>query len=143
MSKSILIRRVLVQIDNNEPFLTSVWGQKMYTAMLPTDLNRHKKVNSMSQLLDLYEHIPNAWLTKTFFGNQNKIIIPSLNFNMYDIPITEKFFKKHTLTLHFEYEPYEMTLKDVMDTFDMDTALEIITDRIGRKVDKTIIKEFI
>ena len=26
MSKSILIKRVLVQIDNNEPFLTSAWG---------------------------------------------------------------------------------------------------------------------
>lgn len=66
MSKSILIRRVLVQIDNNEPFLTSAWGQKMYTEMLPSDLNRHKKVNNMPQLLDLYEHITNAYLTKTF-----------------------------------------------------------------------------
>ena len=36
-----------------------------------------------------------------------------------------------------------MTLKDVIDTFDMDTALEIISDRIGRKVDKKIIKEFL
>ena len=143
MSKNILIRRVLVQVDNNEPFLTSVWGQKMYTEMLPSDLNRHKKVNNMSQLLDLYKHIPNTYLTKTFFGNQNKIIIPSLNFNMYDISITEKFFKKHALTIHFEYEPYEMTLKDVIETFDMNTAIEIINDRIGAKVDKKILKEFL
>lgn len=140
MSKSILIKRVLVQIDNNEPFLTSAWGQKMYTEMSPTDLNRHKKVDNMFQLLDLYKHIPNAWLTKTFFGNSNKILIPSFG---YDISITEKFFKKHTLTLHFEYEPYKMTLKDVIDTFDMDTALEIISDRIGTKVDKKILKEFL
>ena len=140
MSKSILIKRVLVQIDNNEPFLTSVWGQKMYTEMSPADLNRHKKVDNMFQLLDLYKYIPNTWLTKTFFGNSNKIIISSFGF---DISITEKFFKKHTLTLHFEYEPYEMTLKDVINTFDMDTALEIISDRIGRKVDKKIIKEFL
>ena len=143
MSKSILIRRVLVQIDNNEPFLTSVWGQKIYTEILPTDLNRHKKVDNMSQLLDLYKYIPNAWLTKTFFGNSNKVIIPSFDFNMRDISITEKFFKKHTLTLHFEYKPYEMTLKDVINTFDMNTALEIISDRIGTKVDKKILKEFL
>lgn len=112
----------------------------MYTEMSPADLNRHKKVDNMFQLLDLYKYIPNAWLTKTFFGNSNKIIISSFGF---DISITEKFFKKHTLTLHFEYEPYEMTLKDVINTFDMDTALEIISDRIGRKVDKKIIKEFL
>lgn len=143
MSKNILIKRVLIQVDNDKPFLTSVNGQFMYTEMLPTDLNKHKKINSMSQLLDLYKYIPNAYLTKTFFGNQNKIIISSFDFNMYDISITEKFFKKHTLTLHFIYEPYEMTLKEVINTFNMDTAIEIISDRLNTKVDTKILKEFL
>ena len=144
MSKNILIRRVCVQIDNNEPFLTSINGRFMYTEMLPTDLDRHKKVNNMSQLLNLYEYIPNAELTKTFFNKQNKIKIPRLDFSMFDIiSITEKFFKKHTLTLHFEYGYYEMTLKEVINTFDMDTALEIISDRLNTKVDTKILKEFL
>lgn len=144
MSKNILIRRVWVQIDNNEPFLTSVIRPYMYTEMLPIDLNRTKKIDSMSQLIDLYEYIPNAELTKTFFNKQNKIKIPRLDFSVFDIiSITEKFFKKHTLTLHFKYNPYEMTLKEVINTFDMDTALEIINDRLNTKVDTKILKEFL
>ena len=75
--------------------------------------------------------------------NQNKIIISSFDFNMYDISITEKFFKKHTLTLHFEYEYYEMTLKEVINTFNIDTAIEIISDRLNTKVDAKILKEFL
>lgn len=59
------------------------------------------------------------------------------------ISITEKFFKKHTLTIHFKYEPYDMTLKEIVNIFNADTALEIISDRIGAKVDKKILKEFL
>lgn len=62
---------------------------------------------------------------------------------MYDISITEKFFKKHTLTIHFEYEPYEMTLKDVIETFDMNTAIEIISDRIGKKINQKTIEKLL
>lgn len=147
MSKNILIRRVLVQIDDNEPFLTTLFNRQLiYTEMLPSDLNRRKKVNNMSQLLSLYKYIPNAELTKTLFNKQVKIKITYYgNYSeiISSISITEKFFKKHTLTLHFEYEPQKMTLKDVINTFDMDTALEIINDRMGAKVNKKIIKEFL
>ena len=36
-----------------------------------------------------------------------------------------------------------MTLKEIANIFDVDTALEIISDRIGAKVDKKILKEFL
>ena len=52
--------------------------------------------------------------------------------------ITEKFFKKHTLTIYFKYEPYDMTLKEIANIFDVDTALEIISDRIIKKLKITI-----
>lgn len=59
------------------------------------------------------------------------------------ISITKKFFKKYTLTIYFKYEPYEMTSKEVANIFDVDTALEIISDKIGAKADKKILKEFL
>lgn len=147
MEKKILIRRILVQVDNGKVYYTSAFDYKlMYTTQSVDDLTRHQKIINMPQLMSLYKHIPNAEYSKTLFGKKDKIIIPYVGgetcfFNT--ISITEKFFKKHTLTLHFEYKPYEMTLKDVINTFDMDTALEIINDRIGTKVDKKILKEFL
>lgn len=36
-----------------------------------------------------------------------------------------------------------MTLKEIVNIFNADTALEIISDRIGAKVDKKILKEFL
>lgn len=147
MSKSILIRRVLVQVNNGKVYYTSAFDYKlMYTTQSADDLTRHKKITNMPQLMSLYKHIPNAEYSETLFGKKDKIIISYVGGETCfsnTISITEKFFKKHTLTIHFKYEPYDMTLKDVINTFDMDTALEIITDRMGQKVDKTIIKEFI
>ena len=140
MEKEILIRRVLVQVDNGKVYYTSAFDYKlMYTTQSADDLTRHKKIINMPQLMSLYKHIPTAEHSKTLFGKKDKIIISYVGGETCfsnTISITEKFFKKHTLTLHFEYKPYEMTLKDVINTFDMDTALEIINDRIGAKVDK-------
>lgn len=99
----------------------------------------------MSQLMNLYKYIPTAEHSKTLFNKKDKITISyESKKNFFDsISITEKFFKKHTLTIYFKYEPYDMTLKEIANIFDVDTALEIISDRIGAKVDKKILKEFL
>ena len=147
MEKKILIRRVLVQVDNGKVYYTSAFDYKlMYTTQSADDLTRHQKIINMPQLMSLYKHIPNAEYSKTLFSKKDKIIISYVGgetcfFNT--ISITEKFFKKHTLTIHFKYEPYDMTLKEIVNIFDVDTALEIISDRIGAKVDKKILKEFL
>lgn len=143
MEKKILIRRVLVQVDNSETYYTSAFNCKlMYTSQSATDLTRHQKIINMSQLMSLYKYIPTAEYSKTLFNKKDKITISYENetnfFNT--ISITEKFFKKHTLTIHFKYEPYDMTLKEIVNIFNADTALEIISDRIGAKVDKKIFK---
>lgn len=146
MEKKILIQRVLVQIDNGESCYTSAFNCKlMYTAQQAIDLTRHKKITNMSQLINFYQFIPNAEYSKTLFNKKDKIIIPYLSETCFfnTISITEKFFKKHTLTIHFKYEPYDMTLKEIATIFNADTALEIISDRIGAKVEKKILKEFL
>lgn len=146
MEKKILIRRIFIQIDNSETYYTSAFNCKlMYTAQSATDLTRHKKITSMLQLMDFYKHIPTAEHSKTLFNNKDKITISyESEKNFFDsISITEKFFKKHTLTIYFKYEPYNMTLKEIANIFDEDTAFEIISDRIGAKVDKKILKEFL
>ena len=146
MEKNILIRRILIQIDNSKFYYTSVSDYKlMYTTQSAIDLTRYKKITSMPQLMDFYKHIPTAEYLKTLFNKKDKIIISYVGETYFfnTISITEKFFKKHTLTILFKYEPYDMTLKEIANIFDMDTALEIISDRIGAKVDKKILKEFL
>ena len=146
MEKNILIMRVLVQIDNSKFYYTSVSDYKlMYTTQSAIDLTRHKKITSMPQLMDFYKHISTAEHSKTLFNKKDKITISDMDEKCFfnTISITEKFFKKHTLTIYFKYEPYEMTLKEIANIFDTDTALEIISDRIGAKVDKKILKEFL
>ena len=146
MEKNILIMRVLVQIDNSKFYYTSVSDYKlMYTTQSAIDLTRHKKITSMPQLMDFYKHISTAEYSKTLFNKKDKITISDMDEKCFfnTISITEKFFKKHTLTIYFKYEPYEMTLKEIANIFDTDTALEIISDRIGAKVDKKILKEFL
>lgn len=147
MEKKILIRRILVQVDNGKVYYTSAFDYKlMYTTQSVDDLTRHQKIINMPQLMSLYKHIPNAEYSKTLFGKKDKIIISYVGgetcfFNT--ISITEKFFKKHTLTIHFEYKPYDMTLKDVINTFDMNTAIEIISDRIGKKINQKTIEKLL
>ena len=99
----------------------------------------------MPQLISLYKYIPTAEYSKTLFNKKDKITISYESEKKFfdSISITEKFFKKHTLTIHFKYELYDMTLKEIANIFDVDTALEIISDRIGAKVDKKILKEFL
>lgn len=95
----------------------------------------------MPQLMSLYKYIPTAEHSKTLFNKKDKITISYEGKKIFcdSISITEKFFKKHTLTIHFKYEPYDMTLKEIANIFNVDTALEII----GAKVDKKILKEFL
>lgn len=146
MEKKILIRRISIQIDNSETYYTSAFNCKlMYTTQSATNLTRQKKIINMSQLMSLYKYIPTAEHSKTLFNKKDKITISyESEKNFFDsISITEKFFKKHTLTILFKYEPYDMTLKEIANIFDVDTALEIISDRIGAKVDKKILKEFL
>ena len=146
MEKKILIMRVLVQIDDSKFYYTSVSDYKlMYTTQSAIDLTRHKKFTSMPQLMDFYKHIPTAEHSKTLFNKKDKITISYVGETCFfnTISITEKFFKKHTLTILFKYEPYDMTLKEIANIFNVDTALEIISDRIGAKVDKKILKEFL
>lgn len=146
MEKKILIRRIFIQIDDSETCYTSAFNCKlMYTTQSANDLTRHQKIINMPQLISLYKYIPTAEYSKTVFNKKDKItIFYESEKKFFDsISITEKFFKKHTLTIHFKYELYDMTLKEIANIFDVDTALEIIRDRIGAKVDKKILKEFL
>lgn len=136
MEKEILIRRVLVQIDDDKFYYTSAFAYKlMYTAQSTDDLTRHKKITNMSQLMSLYKYIPNAEYSKTLFDKKDKIIISCVGKTCFfnTISITEKFFKKHTLTILFEYKPKFLTLSEIINNFDPDTALEIIRDKLGKK----------
>ena len=138
--------RVLVQIDDSKFYYTSISDYKlMYTTQSAIDLTRHKRITNMSQLMSLYKYIPTAEHSKTLFNKKDKITISYVGEKCFfnTISITEKFFKKHTLTILFKYEPYDMTLKEIANIFNSDTALEIISDRIGAKVDKKILKEFL
>lgn len=80
MEKKILIRNVLIQIDNGENYYTSAFDYKlMYTTQSADDLTRHQKIINMPQLMSLYKHIPNAEYSKTLFNKKDKIIIPYIS----------------------------------------------------------------
>lgn len=94
MEKKILIRNVLIQIDNGENCYTSAFDYKlMYTTQSADDLTRHQKIINMPQLMSLYKFIPNAEYSKTLFNKKDKIIIPYISETCFfnTISITEKF----------------------------------------------------